>query len=99
MPDAKTQGIIEFLTAQSVAVPALAEHFAKFEDLYTRKLWHQLTLALEAFVQAEGSAPLLRPVYDTFVVDFKQKLNKLTLARIQARRPSSTCPLTRLPTP
>ena len=84
--DAKRKAIIDFLSTSSAANPSLATHFEKFEDLYTRKLWHQLMLALEEFVSAEGAAPLLGALYETFVTDFKQKLNKLTLARVQVHR-------------
>ena len=52
-------------------------------DLFTRKLWHPLTLLLEAFVKLPAAAPQLQAVYETFVADFKHRLNKLALARIQ----------------
>eukprot|EP00966_Prymnesium_polylepis_P022964 528024-Prymnesium_polylepis.1 len=80
--DAKTKAIISFLQTQGDMQPALASEFTVFEDLYTRKLWHQLTIKLEDFLAAEGAAELLIPLYETFVTDFKHKLNKLVLARI-----------------
>jgi len=39
--------------------------------------------ALESFAAAEAAGPLLQPLYETFVVDFKHKINKLALARLQ----------------
>eukprot|EP00962_Isochrysis_galbana_P009010 scaffold2507_cov122-Isochrysis_galbana.AAC.1 len=53
------------------------------EELYKRKLWHQLTVALEELVGKEEAASQLVGVYDTFISDFKHKLNELALARIQ----------------
>ena len=81
--DAKTQSILAFLESQAEAYPALAGELTQMSDLYTRKLWHQLTLSLQAVAATEGSAPLLQPLYDTFVSDFKHKLNKLALAQLQ----------------
>jgi len=81
--DAKTQSILSFLEAQAAAYPAVAGELTQMSDLYTRKLWHQLTLSLQAVAAMEGSAPLLQPLYDTFVSDFKHKLNKLALAQLQ----------------
>ena len=39
-----------YLNGQSAAHPELAEHFTVMADLYTRRLWHQLTMKLEAAV-------------------------------------------------
>jgi len=80
--DQKTQKIITFLQEQASKRPDLAEEYTAFEDLYTRKLWHQLTVRLEAFVLKDGVAEELVPLYETFVKDFKNKLNKLVLARL-----------------
>jgi 26S proteasome regulatory subunit N9 len=81
--DAKTQQIITFLKGQGEASPALQGEFAKMSELYQGKLWHQLTLLLNTVSRMESAAPLLQPLYDTFVSDFKHKLNKLALARLQ----------------
>lgn len=77
----KTRAICAFLQAQAQDKPELATEYVLFEDLYTRKLWHQLTVRLQAFVLLEGVEDHLVPLYDTFISDFKLKLNKLTLAR------------------
>lgn len=81
--DLKTKQILNFLEQQAEAYPSLSGELAQLSDLYTRKLWHQLTLLLQAVSQREGAAPLLQPLYETFVSDFKHKLNKLTLAQFQ----------------
>jgi 26S proteasome regulatory subunit N9 len=52
-------------------------------ELYTRKLWHQITLLLLAVSEMDGVGSLLQPLYETFVSDFKHRLNKLALARLQ----------------
>ena len=69
--------------AQAEKYPSIAGELAQMNDLYTRKLWHQLTLLVGSVAAMEGAAPLLQPLYDTFVVDFKHKMNKLALARVQ----------------
>jgi len=81
--DAKTKELLGFLEGEAAKAPHVAGEYAQMSDLYGRKLWHQLTLLLEAFAATEGTGPLLQPLYDTFVSDFKHKLNKLALARLQ----------------
>ena len=81
--DAKSKALLDFLEQQAEKAPHVAGEFAQMSDLYTRKLWHQLTLALESFAATENTGPLLQPLYETFVSDFKHKLNKLALARLQ----------------
>uniref|UniRef100_A0A7S2CM25 PCI domain-containing protein n=1 Tax=Haptolina brevifila TaxID=156173 RepID=A0A7S2CM25_9EUKA len=81
--DAKTQAILAFLDTSAETHPIFAGELAQLSDLYSRKLWHQLTLLLQALSQREGAAPLLQPLYETFVSDFKHKINKLTLAQFQ----------------
>lgn len=81
--DAKTKAILSFLEEQADKAPFVAGEYAQMSDLYTRKLWHQLTLLLEAFAATENTGPLLQPLYETFVGDFKHKLNRLALARLQ----------------
>ena len=64
-------------------MPELAGEFAQMGDLFGRKLWHQLTKAIEAFVALPAAGAVLQALYETFVTDFKHRLNKLALARIQ----------------
>lgn len=81
--DNKSQAILAFLQSCGEAKPSLAPAYAQMGELYKRKLWHQLTVALEELVGNEEAASQLIGVYDTFVSDFKNKLNELALARIQ----------------
>ena len=81
--DAKSKALLDFLEKQGEAIPDLAGEFAQMGDLFSRKLWHQLTQRIEAFVGMPGAGAVLQALYETFVSDFKHKLNKLALARIQ----------------
>lgn len=83
MVDAKTQAILDFLQSQAEAKPELLEMFTQMGDLYARKLWHQLTVLLESFFLQAAAAELLIPIYETFVTDFKHRLNRLALSRLQ----------------
>jgi len=80
--DAKSRALLDFLEAQAQGSPFAGE-YAQMADLFSRKLWHQLTILLETFAATEGAGSHLQPLYETFVVDFKHKLNKLALARLQ----------------
>ena len=81
--DAKTQSIIDFLQQRCDAKPELAGEFSQMVDLYTRKLWHQLTVLLEAFVLVPAASGELIPLYDTFISDFKHKISEMALVRLQ----------------
>ena len=53
---------LQYVEAQRQARPDLADAYADLADLYQRKLWHQLTLKLDHFLQlpaAQDSHPLL----------------------------------------
>ena len=80
--DAKSRALLDFLEAQAQGSPFVAE-YTQMADLFGRKLWHQLTILIESFAAKEGAGSHLQPLYETFVVDFKHKLNKLALARFQ----------------
>jgi len=62
----------------------LANEWAKIEELYNKKLWHQLTLRLLQFVKnpifAKGDG-LLR-LYENFLSDFEHRINPLSLAEL-----------------
>lgn len=53
--------------------------FYQFEELYERKLWHQLTESLVIFFQDPKSIPLRLRVYDNFVTKFNDKINQLSV--------------------
>jgi len=62
----------------------LANEWGKIEELYNKKLWHQLTLKLLQFVKnpifAKGDG-LLR-LYENFLSDFEHRINPLSLAEL-----------------
>ncbi|XP_063231619.1 26S proteasome non-ATPase regulatory subunit 13 [Bacillus rossius redtenbacheri] len=62
----------------------LAECWSKLEELYNKKLWHQITLKLETFVkhpslQTDGK---LIDLYNNFIQVFENKMNPLSLVEI-----------------
>nr|CAG4640850.1 EOG090X05V9 [Eulimnadia texana] len=63
---------------------ALAEEWAKLENLHTKKLWHQLTLEILEFVKhpALQTGKELVQLYENFIADFENKINQLTLVEI-----------------
>lgn len=73
---------VDFLEQLQTQNPALAEDVAELASLYQRKLWHQLTVKLEAcYAKPEfntGDLPL--QLYTHFISDFGHKINLLKLA-------------------
>ena len=80
------KAILSFLETKAADFPHVAAELVQMSELYTRKLWHQITLLLLAVSEMDGVGSLLQPLYETFVSDFKHRLNKLALARLQSRR-------------
>lgn len=75
--------IPEFLGEQSdAAPPSLQPLFLSFEDLWERKLWHQLTDTLIEFFNHKESAPQRLPIYKTFILMFADKINQLKLVTL-----------------
>jgi len=62
----------------------LAPEWAALEELYNKKLWHQLTLRLSEFVKnpALSQGDALVKLYQNFIVDFESRINPLALAEI-----------------
>ncbi|XP_068635328.1 26S proteasome non-ATPase regulatory subunit 13 homolog B-like [Aristolochia californica] len=73
---------LQYLEAQRNKQPELADWYNSFEDLYQRKLWHQLTLKLEQFVALAvfQAGDALIQLYHNFITDFETKINLLKLA-------------------
>lgn len=69
---------------QTNSPPEISEKWSSIEDLYTRKLWHQLTEKLLDLVKlphyAQGTQ--LLDMYQNFLSDFEQKINPLSLVEI-----------------
>ncbi|KAG2202556.1 hypothetical protein INT47_012550 [Mucor saturninus] len=73
----------KFLYEQRQKTPAQLQHyFTTFEDLYERKLWHQLTTKILDFFQEPASAPYQIAIYQNFVAEWEDKINKLSLVTI-----------------
>jgi 26S proteasome regulatory subunit N9 len=77
------EAILNFLTDQRDEAPADLQHiFLAFEELWERKLWHQLTdQLLEYFQNPESTAQRL-PIYNTFIISFADKINQLKLVKL-----------------
>ncbi|PQE31731.1 proteasome regulatory particle subunit protein [Rutstroemia sp. NJR-2017a WRK4] len=75
--------IPDFLAEQRDAAPADLQHlFISFEDLWERKLWHQLTDTLIEFFNHKESASQRLPFYKTFILTFADKINQLKLVTL-----------------
>ncbi|RMD40377.1 hypothetical protein DV735_g4745, partial [Chaetothyriales sp. CBS 134920] len=75
--------ISDFLADQRDDAPAdLQPVFITFDDLWDRKLWHQLTDQVLAFFSTEASRPYRLPLYHNFVLSFASKINQLKLLKI-----------------
>ncbi|GAA5804297.1 hypothetical protein EDC94DRAFT_602097 [Helicostylum pulchrum] len=61
---------------------SLQQYFVDFEDLYERKLWHQLTTRVLDFFNEPRSTSHRIPVYRNFVAEWEDKINKLSLVTI-----------------
>ncbi|KAI8876297.1 PCI-domain-containing protein [Backusella circina FSU 941] len=73
----------KFLSEERQKAPAhLQQYFTTFEDLYERKLWHQLTLKIIEFFKEPESAPFQIRVFQNFVAEWESKINKLSLVTI-----------------
>ncbi|KAG9005667.1 26S proteasome regulatory subunit [Tulasnella sp. JGI-2019a] len=72
-----------YLSTVSSKSPAeLHPFFAKFTKLHTRRLWHQLTLAIFEFLDHPLSPPYQVDLFNKFIHDFESKLNQLKLVEI-----------------
>ena len=69
---------------ESAGNQELAHEFAVLDELYNKKLWHQLTLCVGQLVKrpalAQGDS--LVKLYHNFVADFEQRINPLALVEI-----------------
>ncbi|XP_058103971.1 26S proteasome non-ATPase regulatory subunit 13 homolog B [Magnolia sinica] len=73
---------LKYLESQRNAHPELADWYNSLEDLYQKKLWHQLTLKLDQFVALAvfQAGDTLIQLYHNFISDFETKINLLKLA-------------------
>ncbi|KIV96230.1 hypothetical protein PV10_00120 [Exophiala mesophila] len=77
------EAISDFLTDQRDEAPTDLQHkFLTFEDLWERKIWHQLTDELLEYFELPESASQRLPIYNTFIVSFAEKINQLKLVKL-----------------
>jgi 26S proteasome regulatory subunit N9 len=77
-----------FLSSAAASAPAsLAPYYRRFGELHAKKLWYQLTLAVEEFLAHPDSAepPRRIDVFEHFVKGFKDKINQLRLVGMAVR--------------
>lgn len=73
----------EYLAELRGEAPAELEHyFLEFEDLWERKLWHQLTDKLIEYFKHEKSTFQRLPLYRSFILHFADKINQLKLVTL-----------------
>lgn len=69
---------------QKKSTGEVATEWTKLDELYNKKLWHQLTLRLQNFVKnpifSKGEG-LIR-MYENFISDFEHRINHLSLVEI-----------------
>ena len=83
--------ITDFLVEQRDNAPVESQPiFLTFEDLWERKLWHQLTEGLLDFFLTEDATDQRLPLYNNFIVSFADKINQLKLVEL-ALRASTEC--------
>ncbi|KAI8611148.1 hypothetical protein BC830DRAFT_1246036 [Chytriomyces sp. MP71] len=70
---------------KQTAPAELVPFYAAFEDLYDKKLWHQLTLELNKFVDMPAAAPYLVPLYNEFVSEWQKRMNQLSLVQFVSK--------------
>ncbi|KAG9018861.1 26S proteasome regulatory subunit [Tulasnella sp. 427] len=75
-----------YLSKTLSAAPAdLQPLFEKIRRLHSKKLWHQLTLAIFEFLDHPLSPPFQVDFFENFVREFEAKLNALKLVEIGVR--------------
>ncbi|TFY77377.1 hypothetical protein EWM64_g6637 [Hericium alpestre] len=73
----------EYLTtALSATPPELHPYFQAFQELHSRKLWHQLTVKLLEFFAHPLALNIRVDVFNRFVRDFEPRLNPLRLVEM-----------------
>jgi len=77
------EAISNFLADQRDEAPTELQHiFLTFEDLWERKLWHQLTDALLSYFSNPETVAQRLPIYNTFIISFADRINQLKLVKL-----------------
>ncbi|XP_067902872.1 26S proteasome non-ATPase regulatory subunit 13 isoform X2 [Heterodontus francisci] len=73
-----------FLQQQQSVSGELGPEWQRMEELYNKKLWHQLTVQLHNFVQNPcfASGDGLIKLYENFINEFEHRINPLSLVEI-----------------
>jgi len=73
-----------FVDSQRAEFPDLAGTYENFGSLYERKLWHQLSVALEQFVNdpRNNRGSNFKVLYTDFISKFEARLSHVRLALI-----------------
>jgi len=64
----------------------VAKQWSKLDDLYTKRLWHQLTIELSSFVKSPvlQTGTKLIDLYENLIQDFEMRINPLSFMEIVA---------------
>ncbi|EFW99823.1 proteasome regulatory particle subunit [Grosmannia clavigera kw1407] len=85
------EALTDFLDEQRDAAPTeLQGTILEIEDLWERKLWHQLTDTLIRLFDDEQSEALRLPFFKVFVLKFADKINQLKFVDL-ALKAAETC--------
>lgn len=77
----------DFLMHQKSLYPDLADDYDQFSTLFSQKLWHQLSLALEGFLMVSSNKREnnLSELYFQFITKFDARLSQMCVARLASR--------------
>lgn len=75
-----SQKVSDFLTKQQQQ-SSNASYWVTFDELYNKKLWHQLTIKLLEFIHKEQPRNLVE-IYENFISDFETRIKSLSLVEI-----------------
>mgnify|MGYP000176770729 CR=1 FL=1 len=79
-----SQKVSDYLAKQqqvTAATPNISAYYVAFEELYNKKLYHQLTIKLLQFIQKESPSNLL-DLYENFISDIETRIKHLSLVEI-----------------
>lgn len=71
-----------FVDIKAVSGTEIAAQWSQCEELYNKKLWHQLTLMLNSLIKETTMKDKLVTIYSDFIADFEARLDPLALALI-----------------
>ena len=74
----------DFLDLQKALYPDISQKYDEFNDLYNRRLWHQLSISLESFLNdiSNKRDDNYIKLYDEFISKFEARLSPTHLAQL-----------------